>query len=202
MTVRLRVIASAVVMLMLVACSGRYVKPVASTAAMLARQVAREQRVAAYTAWSLSGRLGVSDGRDGGSGSVEWIQDGAEFHFSVHAPVTGKTWILSGDVAHAVLRGLRDAPIEGASATALLQRELGWRVPVRELAYWVRAMRAPGKADIEFQPDGLPAAIGQAGWKVEYSDYRKTGGLILPGKVFASMGSYKVRLAIRKWTLQ
>jgi outer membrane lipoprotein LolB len=75
--------------------------------------------------------------------------------------VTGKTWTLAGTPSHAVLTGLRPQAIEGDDARALLERELGWQVPVAGLVDWVRGMRAPGTANIGFRPDGLPAAIIQ-----------------------------------------
>ncbi len=186
----------------LAACAGQRVKPVRADPAQLAQQAARESALAARAAWTVRGRLGVSDGRDSGSGSLEWTQDGAAFRFSMHAPVTGKTWVLSGDAQHAVLQGLREQPLEGGSAAQLLERELGWHVPIAQLAEWARGMRAPGTAQITFRGDGLPASIEQSGWKVDYVDYDESQTPPLPSKVFASKGSYKVRLAIRAWTMR
>lgn len=188
--------------LLLAACAQQRVKPIAANTALLAHQATREHALALHAGWTLRGRIGVSDGRDGGSGSLEWTQDGDSFRFTVHAPVTGKTWTLSGDADHAVLRGLREEAVEGADAATLLERELGWRVPVAELVDWVRGMRAPGNADIQFRANGLPAAIEQAGWKVEFPEYDESREPPLPRKVFASRGNYKVRLAIREWTLR
>jgi outer membrane lipoprotein LolB len=166
---------------------------------MLAKQAAREQALAAKPDWQLEGRLGVSTSRDSGSGSLQWKQDGDAFRFSVHAPVTGKTWVLTGDPRHAVLEGLRDRPVEGEDAAMLLERELGWHVPVAELSAWVRGARASGEAKVEFREDGLPAAIVQDGWKIEYPDYDMTRTPALPRKVFASRGDYRVRLAVSAW---
>ncbi|GAA0722577.1 lipoprotein insertase outer membrane protein LolB [Dokdonella soli] len=195
-------VALATIALLLAACAGPRVKPQPPDAEALARQAARESALAKHAAWTLHGRLGVSDARDSGSGSLEWTQDGAAFRFSVHAPVTGKTWMLSGDAGHAVLEGLREQPVEGADAAGLLDRELGWHVPVTQLASWVRGLRAPGEARIEFRTDGLPAEIDQDGWKVQYLDYDERRDPPLPSKVFASKGDTRVRLAIRDWTLQ
>ncbi len=186
----------------LAACATQRTKPLHADAAQLARQTAREDALAARAAWTVRGRLGVSDGRDSGSGSLEWTQNGATFRFSMHAPVTGKTWVLSGDAQHAVLEGLREQALEGASAAELLQRELGWHVPIAELAEWARGMRAPGAAKITFREDGLPASIEQSGWKVDYLDYDTSQTPPLPSKVFASKGNYKVRLAIHAWTMR
>lgn len=194
--------ASMALVLLLTGCARQQVKQVPPTADALAGQVVREHALAAQNAWTLRGRLGVSDGRDGGSGSLEWSQHDRQFRFSVHAPVTGKTWTLSGGPGHVVLEGLRDEAIAGDDASALLERELGWRVPVDELVAWVRGARAPGEAHIEFRTDGLPAQIHQAGWKVQFLDYDEGRDPPLPSKVFAAKGSYKVRLSIREWAPQ
>jgi len=151
-------------------CAAPRVKPDAD---LLARQSAREHALAAEPSWQLSGRLGVSDGHDGGSGSLQWRQDRDAFRFSVHAPVTGKTWVL--------------------------EREVGWHVPVAELTSWARAARAEGDAQIEFRSDGLPAVILQDGWKIEYPDYDSTHEPPLPRKIFASRGDYRVRLSVNQW---
>jgi outer membrane lipoprotein LolB len=188
--------------LLLAACAGQRIKPTAADATTLAAQSAREAALSAKHAWTLHGRLGVSDGHDSGSGSLEWSQQDSGFRFSVHAPVTGKTWVLSGDAGHASLEGLRERAVEGNDAADLLARELGWQVPVAELTYWARGMRAPGDARIEFRADGLPAQIDQRGWTVRYLDYDTSREPALPSKVFASKADYKVRLSIRDWTLE
>ncbi|HJT98311.1 MAG TPA: lipoprotein insertase outer membrane protein LolB, partial [Rhodanobacteraceae bacterium] len=183
-------------MLALAACTAPRVKP---DDALLARQDERERALASQPAWQLAGRLGVSNAKDAGSGSLQWRQDGDSFRFGVHAPVTGKTWTLTGDAHRVVLEGLRDRPVEGTDAAALLERELGWHVPVAQLTDWVRAVRAQGPARIEFRSDGLPAQIEQDGWKIEYPDYDETHQPPLPRKIFASRGDWRVRLAVSQW---
>jgi outer membrane lipoprotein LolB len=182
--------------LMLAGCAAPRVKPDAN---LLAHQHQREVALAAQSSWQLSGRLGVSDGKDGASGSLTWHQDGDTYRFSVHAPVTGKTWVLSGDAHRAVLEGLRDRPVEGKDAAALIERELGWHVPVARLTEWVRAARAGNDAAIEFRSDGLPASIREDGWTIEYPDYDTEHVPPLPRRIFASRGDYRVRLSVSEW---
>lgn len=117
----------------------------------------------------------------------------------MHAPVTGRTWVLSGDAAQARLDGLRDGTLQGRDAADLLQRELGWQVPFAQLVAWVRALRAPGPAQMAFDAQGLPAQIEQDGWTIRYGDYDMTQSPPLPRRVFASRGEERVRLAIRSW---
>lgn len=180
----------------LVACAPQRLRPDASG---LQAQDQREAALAPITDWQLTGRLGVSDGRDSGTGSLTWTRHGDRYQFELHAPVTGKTWLLSGDASHAQLQGLRDETLEGNNAASLLQRELGWRVPVAQLSWWARGLRAPGKAELSLRGDGLPARIVQDGWQVDFLDYDETQSPPLPRKLFAQSGNYKVRLAIQRW---
>ena len=75
----------------------------------------------------------------------------------------------------------------------------GWKVPVVELSSWVLGLRAAGPAEISFREDGLPREIVQNGWTVEYRDYDATHEPPLPQRIFASLGEFKVRLAIQRW---
>ena len=82
----------------------------------------------------------------------------------------------------------------------ILDRELGWHVPVADLTFWARASRAPtADATIDFRNDGLPATIRQDGWTIEYPDYDATHEPPLPRKIFASRGDSRVRLSISVW---
>jgi len=184
---------------LLAGCAAAPTRPVVGTPGMFDAQAGRERALAAHTHWSLEGRLGVSDGHDSGSGSLHWEQDADAFRFTVHAPVTGKTWVLSGDAQGARLQGLRDGVVEGADAASLLRREVGWQVPFAQLVDWARAARAPGAAQVRFDTQGLPAQIEQDGWTVTYSDYDMAQAPPLPRRVFASRGELRVRLAIRDW---
>lgn len=191
-------LAALVFALALAGCVQQRIKP---DAGGLAAQAAREQALSVHGSWKLSGRLAVSSGQDGGSGSLQWSRDGDSFRFDVHAPVTGKTWTLTGDRQHAELSGLGDQPIAGDDASVLLTQELGWYVPLSELDYWVRGMRAPGDADLTLRSDGLPLQIKQAGWKVEYLDYDASLNPPMPRKLFAERGPQRVHLVIQQWTL-
>ncbi|MEO7916263.1 MAG: lipoprotein insertase outer membrane protein LolB [Dokdonella sp.] len=185
------------ILLALAACAPQRLRPDASG---LDAQARREAVLSSMTDWGLVGRLGVSDGRDSGSGSLTWSQNGGRYRFELNAPVTGKTWLLTGDASHAELQGLREKTVTGRDAASLLQRELSWRVPVAELAWWARGLRAPGEdAQLSVRGDGLPARIIQGGWQVDFLDYDETTQPPLPRKLFAESGKYKVRLVIQRW---
>lgn len=185
--------------LLLAACAPVRVHETAKT---LAGMRAREDLLRPISSWSLNAHIAVSSGHDGGSGQLDWVQDGASYAFTVRAPVTGRTWKLSGDAVRAVLEGVDPRPDYAADAQDLLRKRLGWNVPLSDLRAWVRGLRAPDSpARTEFDTQGLPALIEQDGWKVEYRDWFMDRQPPLPRKVFASNGRARVRMLIESWSL-
>jgi outer membrane lipoprotein LolB len=187
----------ALTLLTLAACAPMRVR---ETPATLAAQQSREAKLAPLAHWTLHAHIGVSNGRDGGSGDLTWEQNGEAFRFTVRAPVTGKTWTLSGDAGHAVLEGVDPQPDIDTDAQRLLHDRLGWDVPLADLRAWVRGLRASGSpASVQYDAQNLPAVIEQDGWHVEYRDWFADRDPPLPSKVFASRADARVRMAIESW---
>jgi outer membrane lipoprotein LolB len=168
-------------------------------AALLASQAGREVALAATPDWSFSGRFAVSGQGEGGSGRIEWSQRGEQFRIELSAPVTRRSWRLSGNADGARLEGLEQGTLEGPHAEALLYEATGWSMPLQQLSAWVRGARARGRAEIEFSADGLPARLLQGGWQIEYRGWDAEARPALPKRVFAEAQQRRVRLVIDRW---
>ena len=83
-----------------------------------ANQQQREAVLAQQANWSLQGRVALSNGREGGSGRIDWQQDGARYDVSLSAPVTRQSWRITGDGSHARLEGIAGDPLEGGHVLA------------------------------------------------------------------------------------
>jgi outer membrane lipoprotein LolB len=154
--------------LLLAACAPVPVRRPADEAA-LAAQAARERQLDGIDRWTLEGHLAVSDGHDGGSGSLRWTQDGDRYDFELRAPITGKSFRLSGGPGGALLEGIEGGPLRGADAEALMRKALGWEVPLQDLRAWVLGLRAAGSpAQLQFGEQQLPSLLAQDGWTVDY----------------------------------
>lgn len=190
--------------LLLAACAPQQLVRNQGDAASLAQQAAREQQLANADHWTLEGLIAVSNGKDGGSGTLTWIQNGDRYDVTVrYNPITGQSVHLTGGPDGAVLEGVKGGPLQGASAEALMRRAIGWDVPLDELRAWVLAVRAQGgDAELSFGDNKLPSLLQQDGWAVSYPVWDMTRQPPLPTKVFAENPPYKVRLAIKSWSLQ
>lgn len=192
-----------IALLSLAACTPQAVR-MKGDASLLNAQLAREQRLAQADHWLLQGRLAISNGKDGGSGSFSWRQDGERYEFTLRGPaISGMNFRLSGGPDGAVLEGLERGPLRGPDAEALMRQALGWEVPLRDLRAWVLGMRADsGPAELSFGVNRLPSLLQQDGWAVDYREWDETRQPPLPTKVFAASPPYKVKLSIESWQFQ
>ena len=206
MTRLLRANALALVALALAACAGQGVRPTPPgmpAAEAEARQASREVALAQHPQWSLQGRVAVSANGHGGSGRIDWQQDGPRYQVALSAPVTRQSWRLSGGEGVATLDGLDGGARTGPDAAMLLREATGWEIPVDALAAWVRGARAPGRpAHVDYGADGQLATLEQDGWTLRYADWQpQVGGTIaLPHRLEASRNDARVRLVVDAWS--
>lgn len=203
-----RWLASALFALTLAGCAVQPVKRApmlspAESAAVEQRQRAHETWARDHRDWSLQGRVAVSNGSDGGSGRIDWQQQGAQYDVSLSAPITRQSWRLIGNEDTATLAGLAGGPRSGHDAAALLREATGWDIPVAALASWVRGARADearyGTARLTYGGDGRLARIEQNAWRIDYSAWRTDEGAEWPIRLEARRDEAKVRLIVDTW---
>jgi outer membrane lipoprotein LolB len=190
----------------LVACAVQPVRQSPRSPATEAQVQAQQQRaavLAAHPHWTMQGRVALSNGRQGGSGRIDWQQDGPSYSVSLSAPITRQSWRLSGDDRSARLEGLEGGTREGNDAEALLRDATGWVIPVSALGAWVRGNAAPElpAAELAFDAQGHLAELRQGGWTIDYSDWQvqPAVGVELPRRLNAAQGEARVRLVVDGW---
>lgn len=199
---------------MLAACATRLPAPApvpaldpAAQARAEALQAARAGALQAVPAWWLEGRASITRAGKGGSGRIEWRQDGPAFEVALAAPVTRQSWRLAVDGSGgARLEGLEGGTRHGPDGQALLFEATGLEVPVEALAAWLRGLPADeavhGPARLEFGADLLPARLEQAGWGIDFRAWRPStdGAPALPLRIDARRGDAGVRLVVDAWS--
>ncbi|GAB1408319.1 lipoprotein insertase outer membrane protein LolB [Thermomonas brevis] len=153
-------------------------------------------------AWAMAGRVALSNGKDGGSGRIDWSQGVGNAAVTLSAPVTRQSWTLRTGPAGAVLEGVPNGPLAGPDAQTLLRETTGWQIPVAALGCWLRGARAgeaAGQAAIAYGADGRPARIEQGGWRIDYDAWGEHAGQPVPTRLNAQRGDDRVRLIVDRW---
>lgn len=151
--------------------------------------------------WEIDGRIAVQKGNEGWHADIEWQQRGDAYDILISGPLGGGSVRLRGGNGHVTLRTSKGQTLTDSDPEHLLYRELGWRLPVHALRYWVLGLPAPGAAVWAINPQGFLGRLQQAGWSIEFRDYAMQGRTALPGRVFARSPGAQVRLVIDTWTL-
>lgn len=197
--------------LLVSACAGRMTRPdalptlvdAAGIAAAHAAQVRRVAWLQAHPQWSLEGRIAISNAGKGGSGRIDWQQQGDTYVVSLSAPVTRQSWRMSGSPDGALLEGVQGGPREGSDPAQLLLEATGWEIPVQALADWARGQSSePGSAaKVTYAQDGRLQQLQQDGWQIDYLQWQPPVGdrPALPAQIEARNGDAKVRLIIDSW---
>lgn len=185
--------------------------PPAAPGDVAAFEVAQRQREAALglasgdcgaPAWAMAGRVALSNGKDGGSGRIDWAQSDGAAAVTLSAPVTRQSWTLRNGTDGAVLEGVPNGPVSGIDAERLLHDTTGWQIPVAALGCWLRGTRAgeaAGPAVTTYGADGRPRRIEQGGWRIDFDGWGEDGGVAVPTRVNAEQGSNRVRLVVDRW---
>ncbi|QHG86222.1 lipoprotein insertase outer membrane protein LolB [Xanthomonas sp. NCPPB 1638] len=170
-------------------------------------EAARQAWLQAHPQWSFQGRVAISKGRDGGSGRIDWQQDGPRYRVQLSAPVTRQSWVLTGDSATGAgrIEGLDGGPRSGPDAEQVLLEATGWTIPVNQMPDWVLALRiADASAQrVDLDAAGRPRTVQQDGWTIDFLAWAPAGDgqPELPQRIEAYNGSAKVRLLVDQWTV-
>lgn len=166
-------------------------------------QEQRRQALEAVDAWSLLGRVAISNGQRGGSGRLEWSQQPDGFRVALSAPVTRQSWSLaSAPGGGVVLEGIEGGTRRGPDPRLLLREATGWEIPLQELAWWVRGLETPGASGIEYGADGYLQRMLASGWTIEYQEWQpaQAGFPAMPRRLQAERGQARVRLVVDGWS--
>jgi outer membrane lipoprotein LolB len=156
----------------------------------------------ALTRWHVEGRLAVTAGNDGWSGTFTWTQADDDLDFRFRGPLGIGGFRMQGDGSSLHVETTNGEVFDLASPEEDLWARYGWSVPVTSMRHWM--LGVPGEdapAEERFAEDGRLAALEQRGWVVRYDGWSETAGLTLPRKLTMESEGVRVRVIAERWDL-
>lgn len=161
---------------------------------------AHRNAVTPLNSWTLQGKLGVRTPNDSGSGTVLWLQQQDDYDIRLSGPLGRGATRIQGNAKGITLDIAGQPQTSANSAEALLEQQIGWRLPVEHLLWWVRGLPAPDSdSRLQLNPNSQLARLAQAGWIVEYSRYQQIGNVSLPQRLQLSGHDILLTLVITQW---
>lgn len=164
----------------------------------------RIEKLRALNKWSIRGRVSIVTGDDGWNGSIRWKQVDSNFDIRIVGPLgQGAIW-LQGSPGFVELRSSKNKKsITATDAESLLYQQMGWKIPVSGMRYWVLGLFGPGQTEsIKYNKQGLPAEFVQSGWTIRLLRYRKVAGQQMPVKIFLNNNRFRVKMIVKLWKLE
>jgi len=147
----------------------------------------------------LNGRIAIRHNDKRQSAGLHWT----------HRAGTDEVLLLGplGQTAARVYRDGYGAILEDGSrryhaedAATLMEKVLGWQLPLEGLPDWVRAQPQAGPpAQIENDPLGRIALLRQSGWEVRYQGYAGEVPDSLPTRLQLQHDDLQIQLLIDEW---
>ncbi len=163
----------------------------------------RQRVLAALEVWSAAGRIALSSPSEGFSAAMDWRQVRSDYDVELTALLGQRALRVTQQGAQAMLEARGRPGVMGNNAEQLLLNELGVRVPLAQMAFWIK---------------GLPGSLGQPGyddagrlqklayidadgteWVADFKRYKRVGELELPALIDIKGQDYSIRLLIKDW---
>ena len=155
---------------------------------------------AADQVFELSGRLAARHGQEAFTGNLSWRHAGSVDELFVTSPIGQGVARIVRNGDSVVLTTAEPREYRAPDVESLTEQALGFRLPLKGLADWVRARpSADAPAKVEKGADGKISSIEQSGWRIEYLEYGGGRPDPLPIRLRLAYPGIDLRLAISEW---
>lgn len=165
----------------------------------------RLARRRAITHWLAQGAFSVSQpGSDPLLANYRWQQSGpGHYRLQLSAALRAVVVSVVGVPGRVSLYRANHPPLVASTPDALLAKQIGWRLPIHYLYYWLRAVPVPQLAPLRQQLDNDQhlVRLQQAGWNIIYSHYKTINGVDLPSMLKLQHQQLRLRIVVKQWQL-
>jgi len=162
-----------------------------------------QERLYAVKNWTLDGRIAVKADKEGWNANLFWEHDGGQDRLRISGP-------FSQGAVSIILQGQRVYINEGNGTAIsshdpddLLQKRLGFSVPLGSLRFWVLGLPAPDKDyRAELDDKGGLKGFEQQAWVLGFENYETVGNFVMPKKMTIQGNQVRLRLVVDEWVFK
>ena len=166
------------------------------------QKTTQKQIIAAkhLSTWQITGAVAAKTKNKSWTASLDWQQQALNrYQLRLYGPLGGGTVLVEKNGRTITYQ---DGPkkVKTTDIDQLLYRETGVHVPLHNLYYWVRGVKAPGSAQSEqYDAQGHLIQLNQSGYLVHFENYQTIKNKALPMKIRASGPGGSLKLIIKHW---
>lgn len=162
--------------------------------------LSQQQQINLISDWTVRGRIAVQMTQQGGSASIFWKQQDQDYAIELFGPLGVGAVYLNGMPGQIVLTSSKGEHLQAATPEILIQRALGWNLPVTNLKYWIRGIPVQGQTKTtQFNNLGQLSQLQQDGWTINYLSYFTVKNVFLPQQILLQGQGLVVKIFIDNW---
>ena len=162
----------------------------------------RNTETATISSWEIQGAMAAKNKAKGWSATMNWVQKGpGSYQIRLMGPLGGGAVVINKQGKVITFQdGAKTAT--ATNADELLLKQTGIKLPVNNLYYWVRGLRAPGAVQSE-QHDQFNhlTQLSQSGYTINFTKYTSVKGIDLPSMIRLEGNGVMIKVIIKKWTV-
>ncbi|HSW68732.1 MAG TPA: lipoprotein insertase outer membrane protein LolB [Gammaproteobacteria bacterium] len=153
--------------------------------------------------WDLKGLIAIRNAKDAWSANWQWTQNPKDYTINLVGPLGSQSIQLTGSPHSVQLETSDGKKFQSDSPESLLEKQLGWRLPVSSLYYWIRGLPVPSlPAEKQFDSANRLTVLVQQGWRIEYLRYSTVNQIDLPGKMVLNNALLNVKIIVNEWKIK
>lgn len=159
-----------------------------------------KQQLTGLDGWQINGKVGIRAPKDSGSGTLFWLQRQDYYDIRLSGPLGRGAARLTGRPGAVSLEVANQGRYEAPDPETLLEAQLGWKLPVSHLVWWVRGLPAPdSKSTLTLDGNSRLSSLVQDDWQIEYLSYTEQNGYWLPDRIKLHGKDLDVTLVVKDW---
>ena len=170
-----------------------------SSAPLIADVQQYQQQLTQLDHWQLEGKIAVRHANTSDTAALRWQQQGEQFDIFLSGPLGAGATQLLGNPKQLIIRNDQEEVTSPADPGQLLEKHLGWTLPLEKLPQWI--VGHSDNKDARFNSDHTLAGFEQHDWQVNYPSYQAVGVWLLPKKIVLQHDDMQVIIVIKQWDL-
>ncbi|EPJ46567.1 MAG: hypothetical protein OFPII_19540 [Osedax symbiont Rs1] len=151
--------------------------------------------------WDASAKIAIKVKGKTQSAKMIWLQQNNNYQIEFSGPFGHAGPKLHGDAKMATLLIPKEQPIKGNNTSELLQKRLGWQLPVENAKFWILGIPSPlSESKVTLKEERL-TTLQQDGWTINYPKYKTVDNHPLPAKIILTKEDLRLLLIIYKWKI-
>jgi outer membrane lipoprotein LolB len=163
----------------------------------------RQRQLRKITNWQLRGYMTMQSPQENFTAFLNWKQQAKNYAIYLSGPLGIGTVHIYGRPGRFILQTAEGKKYIAKTPKQLVRQQLGWKLPISSLYYWIRGIPVPRVHAIRyFDNYNRLTELDQQGWKIYYQNYTYSAGIDLPSAIILCYPNLSVRIVISQWLVK